>query len=140
MDTKLRITLKSLVELGLDLNTGKSSKHIYMRVLESHSGIPQTSNGSRIIRRDNKVFKLFLIDWCYDDESGSLKSVRFNGYKDCATQKKDLEIETDRLKTKIKSLQKIISENENILDTFNNGKGFQSFSVKNLIDILKVEY
>ena len=48
--------------LGLDLTTG-TSPEVSIKVLEAHSGIRQTSNGSRIIRRDSKVFSLFNIKW-----------------------------------------------------------------------------
>lgn len=99
-------TLKALIELGLDVKTGESPK-IFMKNLEHHSGLRQTSNGSRIIRRDSEVFGMFNIAWNYSEDDGKLLSVTFNGYKTSSDIVKGLYKEEERLTRKIQSLEPI---------------------------------
>lgn len=99
-----RITIKSLVELGFDVKTGVSDE-ISMKVLEQHSGVRQVSNGSKIIRRDSRVFGLFNISWNYCTDTGSLLTVRFCGYKTSKDVEQSLQEEVSRLHNKIKNLE-----------------------------------
>jgi hypothetical protein len=79
MNPNIRKTLLSLQCLGLNLNTGVSCI-ITLSSLEAMTGIRQNSNGSRIIRRDCKLFSKFKIEYFYS-EKGEVAGYKFNGYK-----------------------------------------------------------
>lgn len=99
-----RITLRALVELGFDIKSGTSDT-IFMKVLEQHSGIRQVSNGSKVIRRDSRVFGLFNISWNYCIITGGLLSIKFCGYKTAKDIEQSLKEEVTRLQNKIDNLE-----------------------------------
>lgn len=135
MNYNIKITLQSLIELGLDISSGISPE-IYIITLEKHSGLRQTSNGSRIIRRDSTIFGLFNIDWKYSPTDGRLISVTFNGYKTREDIENNLQDEIGRLQSKVESLNEKIRDNNLLLDwVATNGS---DLSVEDLLLVLKV--
>lgn len=127
-------TLMALVELGLDLTTGESPE-VSIKVLEAHSGIRQTSNGSRIIRRDSKVFSLFNIKWDYEIRTGNLLSVTFLGYKTGEDIRKQLKEDYIRYSEKVLRFQELLSETSKFLEWTENNK-VEDLSIEDLARLL----
>ena len=127
-------TLRALVELGLDLTTGESPE-VSIKVLEAHSGIRQTSNGSRIIRRDSKVFSLFNIKWDYEIRTGNLLSVTFLGYKTGEDIRKQLKEDYIRYSEKVLRFQELLSETSKFLEWTENNK-VEDLSTEDLARLL----
>lgn len=134
MTSNEKLTLRALVDLGFNINTGKSGV-ITIPILEQHSGVRQTSNGSRIIRRDSRVFGLFNISWEYCQLKGDLKSVRFLGYKTAYDVEKSLKEERDRLSSKISSLEDQLYATEKALGWVEDN-GLEDLTIYDLIDKL----
>lgn len=128
------ITLRALVELGLDLNTG-TSPEISIKVLEKHSGVRQTSNGSRIIRRDSRVFSLFNIKWDYSKSSADLVSVTFLGYKTANDVRDQLKEDAQRYKDKIYRFQKLLYDTERFI-SWTESSDISDLSVEDLARLL----
>ena len=128
------ITLRALVELGLDLNTG-TSPEISIKVLEKHSGVRQTSNGSRIIRRDSRVFSLFNIKWDYSESSADLVSVTFLGYKTANDVRDQLKEDAQRYKDKIYRFQKLLYDTERFI-SWTESSDISDLSVEDLARLL----
>lgn len=124
----------ALVELGLDLTTGESPE-VSIKVLEAHSGIRQTSNGSRIIRRDSKVFSLFNIKWDYEIRTGNLLSVTFLGYKTGEDIRKQLKEDYIRYSEKVLRFQELLSETSKFLEWTENNK-VEDLSIEDLARLL----
>lgn len=80
MNINIRKVLTTLQCLGLDLDSGCSGI-ISLEDVERLSGLRLNSNGSRIIRRDCKVFSKFLVTYFYS-EDGCVIAYQFKGYKD----------------------------------------------------------
>lgn len=127
-------TLRALVELGLDLTTG-TSPEVSIKVLEAHSGIRQTSNGSRIIRRDSKIFSLFNIKWDYEISSGNLLNINFLGYKTGEDIRKQLKEDYIRYAERVHRFQELLSETSKFLEWTENNK-VEDLSVEDLARML----
>lgn len=127
-------TLRSLVELGLDLTTG-TSPEVSIKVLEAHSGIRQTSNGSRIIRRDSKVFSLFNIKWDYEISSGNLLNITFLGYKTGDDIRKQLKDDYIRYSEKVHRFQGLLRDTSKFLEWTENNK-VEDLSIEDLARML----
>lgn len=134
MTSNEKLTLRALVDLGFNVNTGRSDV-ITISVLEKHSGIRQTSNGSRIIRRDSHVFGLFNISWKYCPIKGDLKRVQFLGYKTAYDVEKSLKEEKDRLENKISSLEEQLFSTEKAL-SWVEGNGLEDLTIYDLLEKL----
>ena len=128
------ITLRALVELGLDLTTGVSPE-VSIKVLEGHSGIRQTSNGSRVIRRDSKVFSLFNIKWDYEIISGNLLNITFLGYKTGGDIRRQLNEDYIRYSERVHRFQELLSETSKFLEWTENNK-VEDLSVEDLARLL----
>ena len=100
-------TFKALVELGLNLETGKS-KPIKVTDIEQKSGVRQNSNGMRIIRSDQKPFDCFKISRYYNEGNGSLEYVEFNGYRDVAYELQQEKNAIADKKDKIDNLEELV--------------------------------
>ena len=127
-------TLRALVELGLDLTTG-ASPEVSIKVLEAHSGIRQTSNGSRIIRRDSKVFSLFNIKWDYEISSGNLLNITFLGYKTGDDIRKKLKDDYIRYSEKVHRFQELLRDTSKFLEWTENNK-VEDLSIEDLARML----
>lgn len=134
MTSNEKLTLRALVDLGFNISTGRSDV-ITIPVLEKHSGIRQTSNGSRIIRRDSRVFGLFNISWNYCLIKGDLKSVQFLGYKTAYDVEKSLKEEKDRLENKISSLEEQLFSTEKALSWVEDN-GLEDLTIYDLLEKL----
>lgn len=106
MQSRIKATMKSLVALGLDLESGKSGE-IDMCTLEVATHV---SNGSRIIRDDVAPFSFFKIERKYCGTS--LQAVQFHGYRDVEFEFYETSNKIESVKDKIKSLKKKLKQLE----------------------------
>ena len=119
MNNNIKLTLKALVELGFNLTTGTSGK-IFIKNIQEHSGVIQNGNGSRIIRRDSKVFGLYNIKWYYSEEHGNLEAIKFLGYKTSSDVVSSIEQEILKWESKIVALKSCIEDNYKALEWVGN--------------------
>lgn len=107
-------TLISCLALGLNINTGTSGK-ISFKHLEAHTSLRQNSNGSRIIRTDDPLFKLFNFQFSYDEDTGAIQSVEFKGYKTTTDKVQAIQNHITKLSTKLLNIENLIAQEiENI--------------------------
>ncbi|ATN93514.1 hypothetical protein [Pseudoalteromonas phage J2-1_QLiu-2017] len=130
MNNNLAKTLNALFKLGFDPETGKSPI-LDISKIESLSGVRQTSNGSRIIRRDSPIFKLLNIKWVY--EGKQLKAIKFDGFKKKEDLIKDVEEDTIRLRQKIVSLESLIGTNNNLKQNLLDSEDFEGYNSNDLL-------
>lgn len=109
MQSRIKATMKSLVALGLDLESGKSGE-INMCAIEVATNIRHVSNGSRIIRDDVAPFSFFKIERKYCGTS--LQAVQFHGYRDVEFEFYETSNKIEAAKDKIKSLKKKLKQLE----------------------------
>lgn len=109
MQSRIKATMKSLVALGLDLESGKSGE-INMCDLEVATNTRHVSNGSRIIRDDVAPFSFFKIERKYC--GASLQAVQFHGYRDVEFEFYETSNKIESVKDKIKSLKKKLKQLE----------------------------
>lgn len=109
MQSRIKATMKSLVALGLDLESGKSGE-IDMSTLEVATNTRHVSNGSRIIRDDVAPFSFFKIERKYCGTS--LHAVQFHGYRDVEFEFYETSNKIESVKDKIKSLKKKLKQLE----------------------------
>ena len=109
MQNRIKATMKSLVALGLDLESGKSGE-INMCALEVATNTRHVSNGSRIIRDDVAPFSFFKIERKYC--GSSLQAVQFHGYRDVEFEFYETSNKIESVKDKIKSLKKKLKQLE----------------------------
>lgn len=109
MQSRIKATMKSLVALGLDLESGKSGE-IDMSTLEVATNTRHVSNGSRIIRDDVAPFSFFKIERKYC--GSSLQAVQFHGYRDVEFEFYETSNKIESVKDKIKSLKKKLKQLE----------------------------
>lgn len=109
MQSRIKATMKSLVALGLDLESGKSGE-IDMCTLEVATNTRHVSNGSRIIRDDVAPFCFFKIERKYCGTS--LQAVQFHGYRDVEFEFYETSNKIESVKDKVKSLKKKLKQLE----------------------------
>lgn len=109
MQSRIKDTMKSLVALGLDLESGKSGE-INMCDLEVVTNTRHVSNGSRIIRDDVAPFSFFKVERKYCGTS--LQAVQFHGYRDVEFEFYETSNKIEAVKDKIKSLKKKLKQLE----------------------------
>lgn len=123
MQNRIKATMKSLVALGLDLESGKSGE-IDMCALEVATNTRHVSNGSRIIRDDVAPFSFFKIERKYCGTS--LQAVQFHGYRDVEFEfyetSNKIESVKDKIKSQKKKLKQLEQEQEFLLNCDSSNK------------------
>ena len=110
-------TIKALVKLGLDLDSGRSGI-IKIEDVEYYTKDRHVSNGCKIIREDSFPFNCFKIDRTYS--GASLKCLEFKGYRDVAYEKAVIGEKIEKLQKKVSALNKMTDELKQELEFLNN--------------------
>lgn len=110
------------------------SPEISILGLEKATGYRLVGNGSSVLRRDSHIFKLFNIEFIYQNKC--LLSVKFSGYKDNLDITRKLSSDKGKLKSKIISLEESILDIE---ETLNLVREYNiSYDISYLQDALKI--